>query len=351
MVETLEHLIRQAAEHPRLGRAALYRELLRSETYLLTVDKPIERESVTRVTAAEDSFPVWADQDPEMGGVWVPVFPARDSVTSFVSSRHLEPPRGKEFLWMGHKPGAIFGLLRGVRCFAGLTLYLDEARRVQIPWADVKALAEGRLPSDEAEIFELPVPRLVLPVGAKLAFGRITAAGAQHRLLFLPQAGRFRPDDLRQLVRLPMGVEGSALTPCRHFLQILRYVRAGETEGDRFVEDLLCSLIGFEMYGEAEALCDWIVQKGGEVYAQVALAAIYARTGRLAECAELCERALEAHPREKALALNGARALLRLGERPRAAALLKAALEAAGPDAALESLLAECLAGASSSAS
>lgn len=348
MVEMLEHLIRQAAEHPRLGRAALYKELLRSETYLLTVDQPIERETVTRVTPADDSFPVWADQDPEMGGVWVPVFPARDSVSSFVSSRHLEPPRGKEFLWMGHKPGAIFGILKGVRCFAGLTLYLDEHRRVQIPWSDVKALAEGRLPSDESEIFELPVARLVLPVGAKLAFGRIKVAGAEHRLLFLPQAGHFHPDDLRQLVRLPMGAEGSALTPCRHFLQILRYVRGGDEQNDRYVEDLLCALIGFQMYGEAEALCDWIVQKGGEVYAQVALAAIYARTGRLAECAELCEKALESHPKEKAFALNGARALVRLGRRDRAVELLKAALEACGHDAALEAQLAECLRGPSS---
>lgn len=348
MVETLEHLIRQVAEHPRLGRAALYKELLRSETYLLTVDKPIERESVTRVTPADDSFPVWADQDPEMGGVWVPVFPARDSVSSYVSSRRLEPPSGKEFLWMGHKPGAIFGILSGVRCFAGLMLYLDENRRVEIPWSDVKALAEGRLPSDDAEIFELPVPRLVLPVGARLAFGRLTLGGRDHRLLFLPEAGRFKPEDARKLVRLPLGEEGHALTPCRHFLQILRFVRGGQEESDRYVEDLLCALIGFQMYGEAEALCEWIEEKGGELYSTVALAAIYARTGRLTECAELCERALRSHPAEKGLALNGARALIRLGQRARAAGLLKAALEASGPDAALEQLLGECLSGSSS---
>lgn len=344
MVETLEHLIRQVAEHPRLGRAALYRELLRSETFLLTVDQPLERESLTRVTPADESFPIWADQDPEMGGVWVPIFPARDSVNSFVSSRHLEPPRGMEFLWMGHKPGAVFGILRGVRCFAGLMLYLDEKRRVEIPWADVKALSEGRLPSDDAELFELPVARLVLPVGLKLAFGSVKLASGRHKLLVAPQAGRFRPEDMRKLVRLPLEGGDHALTPCRHFLQILRHV-AGE-ENDAYIEDLLCSLIGFQLYGEAEALCDWIIQKGGELYAKVALAAIYARTGRLSECADLCENALEAHPAEKAFALNGARALMRLGQGARAAALLKAALEKAGPDAALEALLSDCLSGA-----
>jgi len=41
MVENLEHLIRRAALDPRLSRTALYKELLRSETYLLTVDAPL----------------------------------------------------------------------------------------------------------------------------------------------------------------------------------------------------------------------------------------------------------------------------------------------------------------------
>ena len=92
---------------------------------------------------------------------------------------------------MGHKPGAVFGILRGVRCFAGLNLYLDERRSVHIPWADVRALAEGRLPSDESELYELPVARLVLPVGVKLAFGSVRLGSEEHKLLFVPQAGHF----------------------------------------------------------------------------------------------------------------------------------------------------------------
>src|SRR5947209_770275 len=111
MVETLEHAIRQASDHPRHSRAPLYRELLRSETFLLTVDKPLTQEQVTRVTRGDESFPIWADKDAELGGVWVPVFAARDAVADFVSARRLNAPKGKEFLWMGHKPGAIFGLL------------------------------------------------------------------------------------------------------------------------------------------------------------------------------------------------------------------------------------------------
>ncbi|NNN07086.1 MAG: hypothetical protein HKL90_14415, partial [Elusimicrobia bacterium] len=50
MVENLEHLMRRAACAPRAPRAALYRELLRSETYLLTLDEPLAQGEVKRVT-------------------------------------------------------------------------------------------------------------------------------------------------------------------------------------------------------------------------------------------------------------------------------------------------------------
>ena len=58
MVETLEHFIRQATEHPRQSRAHLYKELLRSDTYLLTLDDPIKEEQTTRVSKANDTFPI-----------------------------------------------------------------------------------------------------------------------------------------------------------------------------------------------------------------------------------------------------------------------------------------------------
>lgn len=341
MVETLEHLIRQAVEHPRLPRAPLYKELLRSETYLLTVDDPLDRDSTTRVTKADESFPIWADQDPELGGVWVPIFPARDAVAAFVNGRKLEAPEGKEFLWMGHKPRTVFGLLRAVRCFSGLTLWLDEQRRVEIPWTHVQALAEGRIPSDEPEVYELPVARLVLPAGVKLATGPLRWPGArgEQKLLWLPEAGRFRPDDLRRLVRLPLA-EGPALMPCRHFLQVLRHVRELENS-DAFVEDLLCALIGFQMYGEAEALCDWIGSKGAPVSAATALAAIYLRTGRLEECAALCRRSISQYPGERAFPLQAARALHDLGRVDEARELLTAALRRFPGDRALSAVLAE----------
>jgi len=114
---------------------------------------------------------------------------------------------------------------------------------------------------------------------------------------------------------------------CRHFLQVLRYLRGSESgeRGERYVEDLLCSLISFKMYGEAEALCEWIINKGGEIYGWLALAAIYGRTGRLAECAELCDRAERKYPREAAFPLNAARALDKLGRAEEARSVLSRA--------------------------
>lgn len=327
MVETLEHLIREAVRHPKKPRAGLYKELLRSETYLLTLDAPLQTAQATRVTRPGETLPVWADKDPELGGVWVPVFPAKDAVARFVAARRLKAPRGKEFLWMGHQPGRVFPLLQGVKCFAGVRLHFDEEATLRLAWPEVRALSQGQIPSERPEIYDLPVARLVLPSGARLAFGSINAGpeAPKGRFLCLPEAGHFRPEDARRLVRLPLS-SGTAWMPCRHFLQVLRYLRAtGAEDGDAYIDDLLCSLIGFEMYGEAEALCGWLERQGREAYAWVALAAVYVRTGRLQDCVELCGRGARKYPAERAFALNGARALGRLGRKEEALQFLEEA--------------------------
>jgi hypothetical protein len=308
MVETLEHLIRRSAEHPRIPRAALYKEILRSDTYLLTLDEPMKQEQAVKISKANDTFPIWADKDPELGGVWVPVFPSRDSVGGFVSGRKLKAPRGKEFLWMGHKPGAVFSVLRGVKCFAGVRLYLSVGCSVSLGWSEVKALAEGRIPDNTPELYEMPVAKLVLPMGARLVFGKIAAGPKEPnaKLLCLPAAGHFSADDIRRLVHLPMS-SGPVWMHC--------------------VEDLLCSMIGFQMYGEAEALAEWLMKEKGGVSAWVALAAVYGRTGRYEELAALCRRACQQHPAEPSFVLTGAKALLKLERPGEARHMLEAALE------------------------
>lgn len=342
MVENLEHLIRRAALDPRSPRTALFKELLRSETYLLTVDSPLEDGEVKRVTKSDASFPVWADKDPELGGVWVPVFPARDRVRDFVAARRLKTPRGKEFLWMGHMPGQVFGLLRGVSRFAGIKLFLDPGVSVSVPWSEVRALSEGKVVDDGPRRYELPFDRLVIPAGARLSFGKMKPWAGEEKpvLLLMPDAGRFAPEDLRRLVRLPLG-EKHAWVPVRHFLQILRRLKTMNGEGDRYLEDLFASLLAFEMYGEAEALCEWFEQRGHEAYAWVGLSAIYGRCGRMDECAELCRRAVAKYPEERSFHVNGVRALAALGRTDEAARLVSAALTRFPGDKVLSELSAK----------
>ena len=327
MVENLEHLIRRAALNPRMPRTALYKELLRSETYLLTVDAPLEEGEVKRVTKPDASFPVWADKDPELGGVWVPVFPARDRVREFVAARKLKTPKGKEFLWMGHMPGQVFSLLRGVPRFAGIRLFLDLGMSVSVPWTEVRALSEGKAADEGPRRFELPLDRLVIPAGAKLTFGKLKAWPGEDKpaLMLMADAGKFAPEDLRRLVRLPLG-EKHAWMPVRHFLQMLRRLQALGGENDRYLEDLFSSLLAFEMYGEAEALCEWFEHRGHQAYAWVGLSAIYGRCGRMDECAALCLRGIERYPEERSFHVNGIRALAATGRAEEASRCAEAAL-------------------------
>jgi hypothetical protein len=341
MVETFEHLLRRAARDPRASRKGLFKELLRSETYLLTVDEPLLDGETKRVTRADATFPVWADKDPQLGGVWVPVFPARDRVREFVAARGLKTPKGKEFLWMGHMPGHIFSIVRGVRRFAGLKLYLDRDTAVELTWPEVHALADGRMPEDGPERHELPIDRLVIPAGVRLSFGKLKpwAGEDKPRLLTMPNAGKFRPEDVRRLVRLPLSEGRHAWTPCRHFLQILHYLKEIRAEGtERFVENLLGAQLTFEMYGEAEALCEWLAERGQEPFAWMGLAAIYGRTGRFEDCAALCRRAILKYPGERSFHLNGLRALMTLGRRQEAALRADAALRLFPADQALTAI-------------
>lgn len=342
MVENLEHLIRRAFTSPLLSRAPLYKELLRSETYLLTVDAPLAEGEIRRVTKPDSSFPVWADKDAELGGIWVPLFPARDRVRDFVDARGLKAPRGKEFLWMGHMPGQVFSLLRGVRRFAGVKLFLDPHTAVAVPWPDVRALAEGRAPGEAAARYELPLERLVIPAGVKLSFGRLPPWAGEEKpvLLLMPEAGRFKPEDMRRLVRLPLTEGRHAWTPCRHFLQILARLKALGAEGH--MESVIASLISFEMYGEAEALCEWLEQRGRQAFAWLALTSIYARAGRLDECVQLCREGVALYPAEKGFHLGGVRALLALGRRDEAALRAAEALSLFPGDAALTEMVREC---------
>ena len=240
---------------------------------------------------------------------------------------------------MGHLPGQVFNLLRGVRRFAGIRLFLDPGMSVSIPWTEVRALSEGKIVDEGPKRYELPLERLVIPAGVRLSFGKMKPWAGEEKpvLLLMPAAGKFSPEDLRRLVRLPLG-EKHAWMPVRHFLQMMRRLQTLGGEGARYLEDLFASLLSFEMYGEAEALCEWFEHRGHEAYAWVGLSAIYGRCGRMDECAELCVRALAKYPEERSFHINGIRALAALGRAEEAASYAAAAMRRFPGDAVLAGL-------------
>ncbi len=143
MLEILEHLISQEAQHPHQFRAALYRELLSSEVYLLTLGEPI-KDGLSTFRKSND-FLLWAEQKAP-GEFRVPVFPSSDSVASFISSHHLTPPEGKEFLWMSQNPQKALAPLLELNGFLGLNLYLAENESVAVSQEETKLLAQGIIP-------------------------------------------------------------------------------------------------------------------------------------------------------------------------------------------------------------
>jgi len=158
--------------------------------------------------------------------------------------------------------------------------------------------------------------------------------------MLMPDAGKFEPEDLRRLVRLPLG-DKHAWMPVRHFLQMLRRLQTLGGEGNRYLEDLFASLLAFEMYGEAEALCEWFEHRGHEAYAWVGLSAIYGRCGRMEECADLCVRGLAKYPEERSFHVNGIRALLAVGRAEEASRCAAAAVRRFPGDEVLAGLRAK----------
>jgi hypothetical protein len=186
----------------------------------------------------------------------------------------------------------------------------------------------------------LPVPRLTIPEGVRIAYGRVELGGSQGqgKLLCMPAAGRFNAEDMRKLVRLDLGRNGVVWMACRHFLQVLRYVH-GVAKAEGMVEDILRSLIGFEMYGEAESLSEWLARKGDEAFAWVCQAAILGKTGNLLECVDFCRKAAAKYPKERSFRVNGARALAGLARTDEARAFLREGLKELPDDPALAAFL------------
>jgi hypothetical protein len=127
--------------------------------------------------------------------------------------------------------------------------------------------------------------------------------------------------------------------PCRHFLQLLRFLWGkGAQDSDEYLGSLLESLIGFEMYGEAESLCRWMGSRRNEEHSWKRLAHILSKTGRVRDCPRLCGLGIEKYPGERFFPVRGAGALLDAGLKDEARAMISAGLERFHGDEDLENL-------------
>lgn len=343
---TWDHLVRQAKLEPAARREPMYRQLLSKPTYVVHVG-PAGRPEMEMTSDPGEEFSVWADQDPAFGGVWIPLFSSPEAVARYVESRRLKPPKGQEFYWMAHQPGRVFGLVESIDCFAGIRLDPGMDSGVSILWSEANALSEGRVPPEAPFRFELPVPELRLPKSAKVAISPMDKelTGNEGQQAIFPDIGEPELEDLRALVALKIGPEHEdgdevAWAPCRHFALALKGWLENERSGGQYGEALIRSLMGFEMYGEAEALCGWLgEQEGNEAFAWVFLTAIYGRTGRLESCAELCEKGMDKYKKERAFYLNQARAYAQLDDRDAAQKSARRGLAQFPGDAALARFL------------
>ncbi|MBI4348662.1 MAG: hypothetical protein HY553_17620 [Elusimicrobia bacterium] len=320
---TWEHLIRQARLEPAARRENLYRQLLSKPTYVVHVG-PAGRPETEIRSAAGVEFSLWADQDSAFGGVWVPVFSSPEKVAEYVQIRRVEAPAGQELYWMAHEPGRVYDLLESIDCFAGIRLDPCGDGGVSVLWPEVNALSEGRVPPEAPFRFELPLEELHLPRDAKIALAPMDPqlTGNDGQQAFFPEVGEPEPEELRSLVALRVGPESAeqddvAWAPCRHFALALKsWLESEKGKAGKYADALVRSLIAFEMYGEAEALCLWLSeQDGNEAFAWIFLSAVYGRTGRLDSCAKLCERGMHKYKKERAFYLNQARAYAQLDDR------------------------------------
>ncbi|MBI4424985.1 MAG: hypothetical protein HY554_14730 [Elusimicrobia bacterium] len=344
---TWDHLIRRARLEPAAGREPLYRRLLSQPTYVIHIG-PAGRPDVELRSRPNDTFSLWVDQDAAFGGLWVPVFSSAEAVARYVAARGVSAPRGQELYWMAHDAGKVYGLLQAVDCFSGIRLDPGADAGVAVGWPEVNALSEGRVPGEAPFRYELPLTQLRIPRGARVAVAKMDPAltGSEGLQAQFPDAGEPEPEELRYWVALKLGPENEARdetvwAPCRHFSLALRgWLESENAHAGAYADALVRCLMGFEMYGEAEALCDWLSrQDGNEAYAWVFLSAIYGRTGRLDSCAKLCEKGMWKYRKERAFYLNQARAFAQLDDRLAAQEAARRGLAEFPGDAALRRFL------------
>lgn len=284
--------------------------------------------------AAEDSLEVWADKDPVLGGLWIPVFSQKAAAESFGETMKRQAERPLKAV--SGPAGELFGAILEVPRFSGVKVDPNARSSARLERAEVSSLAAGAVPPEAPSLYTLGGVRVSLPDGIPCRFGEADPSfGPPGRRALFPAAPGLALQDFRSLVELDLS--GTvAWVPCRNFVAALASAPCEKGRRSEVDETLMEALVSFGMLGEAEALCEKVgAEAERSAWAAGHLGRILRRSGRLNDCIAHCRASIPRYPDESRLHRALTLALAELEELEAAREAARAGLARFPDDAAL----------------
>ncbi|TBR17287.1 tetratricopeptide repeat protein [bacterium] len=290
MPSELTQLCDAARRRPLAPRKDLH-TLLRGAKVTVLTATPLSEES---------RLDVWADRDPVLGGVWVPVF--SDALRAEAFLGEVVTPDARPLRCASGLAHELFTALLEVPRFGGVRLDPERGGAARLERHDVAVLADGMLPGEAPELHSLDAAPMRLPEGIPCRFGEADPSyGPSGRRAVFPTVPGLTLHDFRCLVELNLGGQ-AAWVPCRNFASALRKALEAAEETEALEEQLVEALVGFGMYGEAESLLLALLEGAGRRHWALGhLGRVLRRAGRLKDCVAHCEAALDEAPDESRL--------------------------------------------------
>lgn len=286
----LSQLCDTARRRPLAPRKELHTVLRGAKVTVLTASPVTE----------DDRLDVWADRDPVLGGVWVPVFSDPVRAEAFLGS--VATPDSRSLRCASGLAHELFTALLEVPRFGGVRLDPEKGGAARLERREVSVLADGLLPSEAPSLHTIEGPTMRLPEGIPCRFGEADPSyGPSGRRAVFPTVPGLTLHDFRSLVELDLGGR-PAWVPCRNFAAALRKALEAGQESAPLEEALVEALVAFGMFGEAEALLTVLLEGvGRRHWALGHLGRVLRRGGRLKDCVVHCEAALDEAPDESRL--------------------------------------------------
>ncbi|MBI3298395.1 MAG: tetratricopeptide repeat protein [Elusimicrobia bacterium] len=311
MPNGLTELCAAARSSPLAPRNAVYEALRGAEVAVIRADGD-----------DPEYLELWADRDPVLGGLWIPVFSDLGLAKDFATGARR--PAGPALQPVNGPAVELFRAALLVPCFAGLRLDPIKEGSTRLERHDVFALADGLCPNEAPDIHLFEEPLVGMPEETLCRFGEADPSyGPDGRRAVFPGAPGLSMHDFRCLSPLELGGE-AAWVPCRNLAAALASAPDGAPERDDCLMELMVS---FGMLGEAEVLCRKLrAEPARRPWALGQLGRVLRRAGRLAESIAHCRAALEEAPGEARLYRSLALAHAELDEMEEAAAVARRGL-------------------------